>query len=564
MSKLSDPVGVLPKHPHPYSEEYYRGLRRRNILRLVLIYVAPIAILAVYFFVQYSGLVSEGSRLHLKAIAESQSRGLDLFLSERVVNLSNLIDDPRFEIPPDGDRMPSYLARLKRNSPAFVDIGYFDDSGVQTAYAGPFPSLEKRNYSTEPWYRALRSNESRFIITDIYLGFRQEPHFTIAVSRIVDSQFVVVRATLEPRNIYDYISTLAEAPDAYISIVNDSGYYQVVTPEVGTPLGASSTVPPREPVIGLERARISGESVTYAYSWLNSADWALIVQRTETAGGGAPIGFYLRVVGIALGFIILGLIVIFHRSRALVDFQRESDKTRAQLEHAAKLASVGELASGIAHEINNPLAIINEEAGLMKDLMNPAFGNPTGCDQLIGHLDTIQSSVFRCRDITRKLLGFVRKTDLNIALYRVNDVVEGVVDGLLGPELAVSNKTVVRRYDDSLPDLLTDQNQLQQVILNIINNGLDAMGDAPGTLTVTTWNTGSLVHIAISDTGCGMTLEQLDNIFMPFYTTKEVGKGTGLGLSVSYGIIKSLGGKIEVESTPGKGSTFTIILPSRQ
>ena len=222
---------------------------------------------------------------------------------------------------------------------------------------------------------------------------------------------------------------------------------------------------------------------------------------------------------------------------------------------------MGELAAGIAHEINNPLAVINEEAGLIKDLMNPEFGERLSDEELFGHLATIHDSVFRCRDITRKLLGFVRRTDIDLKSHDIHSLVNSIVDGLLGQELAVSNVEIIKNYDPALPEILTDGNQLLQVLLNIINNAVDALANKPGKLVIETSHDNSQVKIAITDTGCGITPENLEKIFMPFHTTKEVGKGTGLGLSVSYGIIKSLGGKIEVESTVGQGSTFIILLP---
>ncbi len=158
----------------PYDKKHYIDLKRRNIFRLLLTYTAPLIVLTIYFYFQYNAIISESQRLHLKAIAENQANTLDLFLSERIVNLSNLIDDPRLQIPPLPQTMQEYLQRLKMNSETFVDIGFFNDSGIQVAYAGPFPSLEKRNYSSEEWFSTLKTSDKNYIITDIYLGFRQE------------------------------------------------------------------------------------------------------------------------------------------------------------------------------------------------------------------------------------------------------------------------------------------------------------------------------------------------------------------------------------------------------
>jgi two-component system NtrC family sensor kinase len=540
--------------------KYYKDLQRRNIVRLVLTYFAPLVILIIYFNIEYNAILREGKRLHLESIAENQSKTLDLFLSERLVNLSNLVDNPKFTIPPPSDTMEIYLEHLKRNSDAFVDIGFFDPSGVQAAYAGPYPLLEKRNYGNEEWYKNLKSGQDRFIITDIYLGFRQKPHFTIAVSRIIDGQFVILRATLEPDRIYEYITSLEGASEIYTSIVNPDGLYQLVTPHIGTLLESSSIVPPQEPRLGTDKVKIKGRDFVYSYSWLSRARWALIAQWSESRNESFFSGFRLQMFLISL-IVMLGiLIVIVFRARKLVRMQIESDQAKAQLEHAARLASIGELAAGIAHEINNPLAVINEEAGLMKDLMDPQFKTDTTFDDLKPHIDSIHESVFRCRDITRKLLFFVRKTDVTFKPHDIHAMIDGVVDGFLGREMAVSNIKIVKNYGANIPELTTDVHQLQQVILNIMNNAVDAIS-GPGQIKIGTTHENHEIRIAISDTGKGMNPDQMSRIFHPFYTTKGVGKGTGLGLSVSYGIVKNLGGKIVVESSLGKGSTFILVFP---
>ena len=561
MTPSSGEIGAASKQAS-FTEEHYRELHRKTIVRLLLMYMLPLVLLFIYFFIQYEIIVNESERLHLKAIAENQANTLNLFLIERVSNLSNLIDDPAVHSTPDSDKLKRILLNLQRTSRTFVDIGYFGPGGVQDAYAGPYPSLEQRNYSNEEWYRTLRDTDTSFIITDIYLGFRQKPHFTIAVSRFINGKFIVLRATLDPARFYEYISTLEGSQEAYTSIVNKEGFYQIVTPHLGSPLQEAAIVPPESPHLGIEEIEVNGSRITYAYSWLQEARWALIIEEISTAKGGIFSGHRLRVIAISLLAFLLTLSIILHRSKKVVQMQMETDSARAQLGQAAKLASLGELAAGIAHEINNPLAVITEQAGLIKDMMNPEFGYTITPEELLEYLDNIQESAFRCRDITRKLLGFVRKTEFELKLHNIHTLIDSVVDGLLGPELIVENIKIVRDYDDAVPMIETDGNQLQQVFLNIIKNGIDAIGEKPGRIELSTRLAQKMIRISISDDGKGMTPAQLEKIFMPFFTTKEVGKGTGLGLSVSYGIIKNLGGTIEVKSVFGQGSTFIISLPA--
>ncbi|UCF36381.1 MAG: ATP-binding protein [Acidobacteriota bacterium] len=546
----------------PSGQEHYRVLYRRQLLRLLLTYLAPMLVVIIYFGFQNHWLEQESRRLHLTAIAEHQANTLNLFLRERVVNLRNLIHSPAFLDSQSSNLMAVFLEDLVRVSDTFVDIGCFSEEGVQIAYAGPYPSLEHRDYGSEDWFQSLKSKADDFIITDIYLGFRQRPHFTIAVRRSVANRQYILRATLDPERIYAYIRSLEGDGEVFLSIVNTVGAYQLVTPHIGTLLERSSIVPPTEPRMGTQEIDLEGEAIFYAYTWLRMADWALIVQSAREGPYDLLSGSNLYLALVTTPLVLLITLAAFNRASKLVELQREADRTQAQLEHASKLASVGELAAGIAHEINNPLAVINEEAGLIKDLMNPEFGEPTPPQKLIPYLNTIEESVLRCRDITHKLLAFVRKTNIELRPIQVEAVIDEVVDGLLAHELAVSNIHIHKRYSPAPLEISTDPNQLQQVMLNLLNNAVDALEGRPGTITIRTERGRKRVRISVTDTGKGMSEEQIGKIFLPFYTTKEVGKGTGLGLSVSYGIIKGLGGEIEVESRKGVGSTFTIILPA--
>ena len=544
-----------------FDTAHYRNLWWKHILRLSLTYLAPFVILTAYLYVQHRAIAAESQRLHLKAIAESKANTLDLFLSERLINLSNLINDPQLPLPPTHAFMEAGLGQLKRASPAFVDLGYFGAAGVQVTYIGPHPSLAHRSYASEPWFLTLKQGESAFVITDLYLGFRKTPHFTIAMSRIIDGQFLALRATLAPQEVYQFISSFEGAHEVFISIVNTQGLYQLVTSRLGTPLEFSSFVPPHTPRLGASRVEIEGRPLTYAYSWLRQADWALIVQPAPGIHPGAISNLPLRIMIVPAAVILLSIGIIAVRARRLADLQLESDRHGIQLTQAAKLASIGELAAGIAHEINNPLAAIGAEAGLVKDLMNPQFGEPAQPEALISHLESIEDEVIRCRGITHKLLKFVRKTDVQLKNEDVHALIDEVLDDLLGNEIMLSKVRVDRSYDPAVAPILTDGHQFQQVILNIVSNAIDAIGEREGRIGITTGCVNGNLRIGISDTGKGMTLAQTDKVFLPFFTTKEVGKGTGLGLSVSYGIVKSLGGDIEVESELGSGTTFTIVLP---
>ena len=547
----------------PFKAEHYREWRRRQIARMSVTYLAPLIILIIYFHYRYMGIDADSQRIHLSAIAEHQANTLDLFLTERRQNLANLIDHPKFSIPPTSPEMAEYLANLKRVSDAFVDLGYFDHSGIQATYAGPYLSLESRSYIDEDWYKNLIKNNDQFIITDNYLGFRQQLHFTIAVSRIYRDKPVVLRATLDPSRMYEYIRSQQTAADVFTSLVNTEGFYQLVDGEIGQPLDRCPISVPSESGYGEGTAKINDASRQFAYRWLRNSRWCLIVQ-SATDSGRIFSRVQLRPMAVSATLLLLAIIIILNRSGKLVAQQKQADQTRAQLEHASKLASVGELAAGIAHEINNPLAIITVESGLLMDYMDPQFGQKLEHTELRQRLQSIQEAAFRCRDIASKLLRFVRRTDIDLKEHDIHALIDGVIVDLLGNEIEVSDLKVVRNYDLSLPRLITDGNQIQQVLLNIINNARDAITGKPGQIVISTSREEQKIVVSIQDNGSGMTPETMDKLFIPFFTTKEVGKGTGLGLSVSYGIIQNLGGKIEVKSTVGEGSSFRLILPVKK
>jgi two-component system NtrC family sensor kinase len=548
--------------PHPYRHFWWQTL-----LRLLLSYLAPLVLLAIYFNVQYRDLLRESQRAHLRSVAESQAATLDLFLRERVVNLVNQIEDPRLPLPPTATSIAEHLAKLQKDSDAFVDLGYFDSTGVLRTYAGPYPSLVGRSYGEEPWFKALETSAKPFVVTDLYLGFRQRPHFTIAVRRSTEQGPVILRATLDPERFLEYAASLRGSSEVISLVVNPSGTFQLVhVPSTGA-THQRAIVPPRNPRAGVGRWEDAEGTMEYAYSWLDITNWALIVLPAGPQAAAAGLGLNRSLIAITVAAILAVLSTIVVRTTIVVRSKKAEDRAKAQLSdqllHASRLASVGELAAGVAHEINNPLAVIAEEAGLMRDMMDPSFGLRSTPEELVPHLASIHEAVFRARDITRKLLSFVRRTEANPQPNDVNEILEDVVASLFARESAVSNIEIVRELAPSLPRVFVDRGQLEQVIVNLLTNAIDAI-DRAGRITITTRAEGREVHVAVSDTGVGIPPENLERIFMPFFTTKEVGKGTGLGLSVSYGIVKNMGGTILVESAPGEGSTFTVVLPAME
>jgi two-component system, NtrC family, sensor kinase len=266
----------------------------------------------------------------------------------------------------------------------------------------------------------------------------------------------------------------------------------------------------------------------------------------------------------AVSILLLALLSLI-TTWQLLDKVRQAHEQKCfldeQLIQSQKLAAIGELSSGIAHEINNPLAIIAQEMEWVKHLMgNNDLKDFQGVDEFQDSLREIARQVDRCKEITHRLLNFARKMEPLIQRVDMNKLIEDMTK-LVEREAVHKNISIVRNYQGDLPLIQSDAPLLRQVVLNLLNNAVYAVGQN-GTVTLTTRSAAdSAVEIAVQDTGCGIARENLDKIFNPFFTTKPPGKGTGLGLSICHGIIDKLGGRITVSSEVGKGTTFTIRLP---
>lgn len=234
--------------------------------------------------------------------------------------------------------------------------------------------------------------------------------------------------------------------------------------------------------------------------------------------------------------------------------QAESDKARLQhqLQHADRLATIGQLAAGVAHELNEPLANILGFAQLAKK----SPGLPAQTEQDIAK---IVAAALHAREVIKKLLMFARQMPPTKTRIQLNKIVEEAIY-FLESRCAKQGIQLIRRLSPDLPNITADATQLQQVLVNLMVNALHAMPNG-GRLTVKTHADNSHVSLVVEDTGMGMTEEVKSKLFAPFFTTKEVGQGTGLGLAVVHGIVTAHGGAIDVESEAGQGTRFEVKLP---
>ncbi|MEE8372403.1 MAG: response regulator [Dehalococcoidia bacterium] len=243
-----------------------------------------------------------------------------------------------------------------------------------------------------------------------------------------------------------------------------------------------------------------------------------------------------------------------HLEELVAQRTAELESSQGQLLQAAKLAAIGELVSGVAHEINNPLAAISMYTELLLDEVQD--------EGALERLRIVNAQAERAIAIVDNLLSFARKHAPKRAYASVNDSITSTVE-LRAYDLNLDNIKIALDLDPDLPGTMADFRQLQQVFLNLITNAEQALKQARGrgTITIGTQKTDGVIRISVADDGPGIPASALSRVFEPFYTTKDVGKGTGLGLSICHGIVQEHGGQIQVESTEGSGATFIIEMP---
>lgn len=248
---------------------------------------------------------------------------------------------------------------------------------------------------------------------------------------------------------------------------------------------------------------------------------------------------------------------------------RELEEAQNQVLQSEKMSAVGQLAAGVAHELNNPLAgILGYAQFALEKLQNRTTDSltPENVVSFTRYLTDIEAQARRCKGIVQNLLRFSRSSEThNDVTFNINDALKETVE-LLRHQLEMKQIRIIARYDESAPEILGNSGQIQQVFTNLIINAMHAT-DPGGEIRVSTNHSPTLgefdgaVEVVVKDNGSGIPSEIIGRIFEPFFTTKEVGKGTGLGLSVSYGIICDHGGEIRVESEVGLGTRFELILP---
>jgi two-component system, NtrC family, sensor kinase len=557
-------------------EKRHEKLQDMILVCMILVPLVPflLTILIGYYYFT-SGLekktVSATSR-----IVDDHRHMIEFFLQERKADLEFILHSYSFEYLSQHENLLKVFERLQLKSNTFVDLGVFDQDGVHVSYQGPY-KLTGRIYKDEDWFSAVM--KKGYYTSDIFLGFRRVPHFVIAIAKQEGPSTWVIRATIDTYMFSDMVKKVRIGKTGEAYLLNQEGVFQTERRSGGNILDHDpdfSRYIKGNSEINTSIARdYQNFEYFFATTWLKDKEWLLVV-RQETGDAFSDLrraSYLILLISVIGGGAILALAFYLTNRimERMIKTDMEKDRLKEQLIRAGRLAELGEMAAGFAHEINNPLQIIKSEQALIKlilsELVEKGLINaPEEMAEVEDSIDQIELQVNRCSAITHSILKFGRKSEImpqDIDLTRfIPDIT-----GMISNKATVNGVEVQLDISDKTPLVHGDAGQLQQVLINLFNNALDAINEKHGVqggeMIITSGPDGeNMVQVSVKDNGAGISLEDQKKIFSPFYTTKPVGKGTGLGLSVCYGIIDAMGGSLEVASEKGIGSTFTIRLPA--
>ncbi|WFS63932.1 cache domain-containing protein [Pseudodesulfovibrio thermohalotolerans] len=553
---------------HPEKKSSYDNLSRNLSLTVITVSFAPLILVGGLLFHQFRSIYTEKVFAHLAEVVDKHAANINTFLRDKLTEVQYISRTSSFEDLTAPGRLEKALRGMQQQyGRIFVDLGIVDSQGRQVAYAGPF-SLYGADYSEADWFR--NSKERDAIISDVFEGLRQSPHFIISISQGKGEDRWTLRATIDFLSFSSLVRNLHIGETGFAYIVNSRGVYQTRPKDKRN---QDLELTPRRELTRLESlAGVSiyesfdgeGDNYITVSAPIKGGGWELIYQQKASDAFSAMTRteFVTLIIFLIGGVSIVAMALIISR-KLVLRFQaidQESELMSKQIVETGKLAAIGELAAGIAHEINNPVAIMIEEAGWVGDLMEDEGRELPSYAEIRRALTQVGNQGRRCKDITHKLLSFARQTDSRVIEMSVPEFIREVVE-ISMQQARFAQVEFDLDLDESMPRISTSATELQQVLLNLVNNAIQAMEPEGGKLSISCFMETGQAVITVGDTGPGIPAANLGRIFDPFFTTKPVGKGSGLGLSICFGIIHQMGGEIDVESTVGVGTRFTIRLP---
>ena len=541
----------------------YRRLWLYSVLFTAFVSITPLVIMTCVNCYQYSRALNEEMIHPISQLTSNSKRFMNGFLEEHRAALAFVVGRESYEDLCNQETLNRTFLDMKESFGGFVDLGVIDSDGNQRSYVGPY-ELEGADYKDQDWFHEVCIRGVH--ISDVFMGHRNLPHFVIAVRKDADNKggFYILRTTIDTEVLNSYFSSLEIKPSSDVFLISRDGVLQTPSRYHG---GVLDRCPFPTPPFSLRSEVLEivdeqGEPSLLGYAYIEKSPFIFVVLKHSEYAMTNWLFSRSDVLWLLATSIAVIMIVILWSSTALVNRIREADYRRSKAFRAIaynnKMASIGRMAAGVAHEINNPLAIIGENAGLLKDLVSIG-DKPLERDRLLRIAELVAKSVTRCSGITHRLLGFAKRMDPSIERVAIGPLLEEVLS-FNGKEAEYRRIAVTFDVPDDLPTIESDLGQLQQVFLNILSNAFAAVDDGGQIDIEIALADENTLAVTIGDNGVGIPQENIEHIFEPFFSTKG-DSGTGLGLSITYGIVENLGGRMDVKSVVGEGTVFTVFIP---
>ncbi len=537
------------------------------IIILMTTALLPLVVMTITYYQLVQKSINTESLLRTERLASNARQAVTFFFEERLAALTFTAREVGYDQLSQHEYLADVLRNIKLGFGGLTDLSVISQSGKQVAYAGPF-NLEGKDYSEQPWFMQCQLHNA--CVSEVFLGYRDAPHIVVAVkSYSKDGRFFLLRATLELERLIQTMSSYKTGTHVDIFLINGDGEMQTPSEYFG-----ESARKLRIPVpIHSDRTKavmssdLQGQPMVLGYASISTkfgpTSFVLMVAKHKAGMMKVWLDLRRQINWFFSASAVVIAVVVVLTSTFMVNnvFQADREKARSMVmvEQNSQLASIGQLAAGVAHEINNPLALINETAGYIKDLFS-IKAQYEHDEELMENIDSILEAVDRCGTITRQLLGFARRLDVRTQSVDLKQMVAEVIN-FHEKEAAYRNISVHVDIPDEIPPIETDRGKLQQVILNLINNAFQAVEKGCFLAIMAEMEGNDTVRLTIRDNGCGISEDNIQKVFDPFFTTKKEGYGTGLGLSITFGLVQKLYGDISVKSKPGEGTTFTVTLP---
>ena len=549
----------------------YHGIRRVLLVSMIAVPFVPLIVAATIGYYSHIKSMEQLAMSAVRLAAVDHGEMVAFFLNERRADLMESLDLLGDDIKETG-KVRELLGELRSlRKDMYSDLGLIDAEGNQVAYVGEY-SLENKNYLNSGWYKETVSNG--YNISDIYLGLRGVPHLNVSVSKLIDNKEWVLRATLRPdalRKIVEKVN-IGVSGEAYI--INSDNRLQTSRRSGGDIFDQDSySYPDQKGGLMTFSGSENGEGYIFATTSLNGGKWRLVVrQKRSDAFLSSSSALYLILAILVCGGSVLVVLAVVGSNRVYDTLTRQADtvcELEAQFLRAAKLAELGEMSAGFAHEINNPLQIMKSDLALLALLLkeeSERIGEGENSAEIAEISRQLNLQIDRCAGITREILNFGRQNKPELTEINIVDYLP-LVAKMVEKKAELEGIRFIIDVDGRTPHVLADQGLLQQVMVNLLNNAIHAVveqhGSAGGEIVIAAGkDQNGNALIKVGDNGIGIHESDIERIFLPFYSTKKNSHGTGLGLAVCHTIIDSLGGSMKVKSERHRGTEFSIVLPA--